>query len=181
MKHANISLVVALLFCATALLAAPTAAQKNQVEVIFDHPEKFTDVKDSQFASEKGRDGYLGVLKDYLQERAPRYLGEGQMLTLTFTDIDMAGDFEPWRGAEYNDVRIVKDIYPPRMNFSFKLMDAAGAVVKEGQEKLIDMSFQMNASPINNNDSLRYEKAMIDNWLRNTFPKPKKADTKKKG
>lgn len=172
---------VAVLFCTTALFAAPSAAQKNQVEVIFDQPEKFTDVKDSQFGSDKGRDGYLALLKEYLQERAPRYLAEGQVLKLTFADIDMAGDFEPWRGAEYNDVRIVKDIYPPRMSFSYKLVDTSGSVVKEGSEKLIDMSFQMNASAINASDSLRYEKAMLDNWLREAFPRPKKADARKKG
>ncbi|MFT3868569.1 MAG: DUF3016 domain-containing protein [Nibricoccus sp.] len=178
MKKTTASLV-ALLVSATALLAAPTAAQKNQVDVIFDHPENFTDVKDSQMGSEKGRDGYLALLKDHLQERAPRYLTEGQKLTITFTNIDMAGDFEPWRGIDFNDVRIVKEIYPPRMNFTYKLVDGTGSVVKEGQEKLLDMSFQMNASPVNATDSLRYEKAMLDNWLRDTFPKPKKADAKK--
>lgn len=179
MKHPQTSLV-ATLFCATALFAAPPAAQKNRVEVVFDHPENFTDVKDSQMGSEKGRDGYLGFIKEHLQERAQRYLEEGQTLAVTFTNIDMAGDFEPWRGAEYSDVRIVKEIYPPRMNFSYKLVNASGAVVKEGEEKLIDMSFQTNASLFNANDSLRYEKAMLDNWLRDTFPKPKKADAKKK-
>lgn len=175
-----ISSLAAVLFCGTALFAAPPAVQSSQIEVIFDQPEKFTDVKDSQMGSEKGRDSYLALLKEHLQERAPRHLSEGQKLTLTFTDIDMAGDFEPWRGMDFNDVRIVKDLYPPRMSFSYKLADASGAVVKEGQEKLIDMSFQMNASPINSHDSLRYEKAMLDNWLRDTFPKPKKADVKKK-
>lgn len=173
-----IASLVALLVSTTALFAAPSAAQKNQVDVIYDHPENFTDVKDSQMGTEKGRDSYLALLKEHLQDRAPRYLTEGQKLTMTFTNIDMAGDFEPWRGIDFNDVRIVKEIYPPRMNFTYKLTDATGAVVKQGEEKLIDMSFQMNSSPIYANDSLRYEKAMLDNWLRDNFPKPKK-DAKK--
>lgn len=173
--------VVALLSGATVLFAAPPAAQKNQVDVIFDHPENFTDVKDSQLGSDRGRDDYLALFKEYIQERAPRYLTEGQALQLTVSDLDMAGDFEPWRGPNYSDVRIVKDIYPPRMKFSYKVTDSAGAVVKEGKESLIDTSFQFSVSPINTNDSLRYEKAMFDNWLRDTFPKPKKADSKKKG
>jgi len=175
----QIAPLVALFVSATALFAAPSAAQKNQVDVIYDHPENFTDVKDSQMGSEKGRDSYLALLKEHLQDRAPRHLAEGQKLTLTFTNIDMAGDFEPWRGMDFNDVRIVKEIYPPRMNFTYKLTDATGAVVKQGEEKLIDMSFQMSSSPIHANDSLRYEKAMLDSWLRDNFPKPKKADAKK--
>jgi hypothetical protein len=175
----SIASLVALFVSATALFAAPPAAQKGQIEVIYDHPENFTDVKDSDMGSEKGRDSYLALLKEHLQDRGSRYLAEGQKLTLTFTNIDMAGDFEPWRGMNYHDVRIVKEIYPPRMNFAYKLADATGAVVKEGQEKLIDMAFQLQANPINSSDSLRYEKAMLDNWLRDTFPKPKKADAKK--
>jgi Protein of unknown function (DUF3016) len=175
-------LLVAALACATTLFAAPPttpAAPVTRVEVIFDQPEKFTDVKDSSMGTEKGRDSYLALIKEYLEERVPRYLPAGQTLTLTFTNIDLAGDFEPWRGPDFSDVRIVKDIYPPRMNFSYKLVDANGAVVKEGQEKLIEMAFQMLASPINSSDSLRYEKAMLDNWLRDKI-QPPKADKAKK-
>ncbi|MFT3783612.1 MAG: DUF3016 domain-containing protein [Nibricoccus sp.] len=165
-------LLAAALSWTAALFAAPPAGGK--VEVIFDHPEKYTDVKDDDIGTEKGRDGYLGVIKEYLTERGPRYIPEGQTLTVTFKDIDMAGDFEPWRGIDFQHVRIVKEIYPPRMNFSYKVVDASGAVVKEGEEKLVNLGFQMSASPINANDSLRYEKAMLDDWLRNTFPKNKK-------
>jgi hypothetical protein len=170
-------LLAAALACATTLFAAPPAANTH-VEVIFDHPENFTDVKDGNMGSEKGRDNYLALIKEHIQQRAARYLMEGQTLTLTFTNIDMAGDFEPWRGPDFSDVRIVKEIYPPRMHFSYKLVDASGAVVKEGQEKLIDMSFQMTASPIDAQDSLRYEKAMLDNWLRDKI-QPSKADKTK--
>jgi len=157
------------------MFAAAPADSKARVEVGFDHPEKFTDVKDSSFGSEKGRDSYLALFKEYLQDRAPHYLADGQKLSITFTDIDLAGDFEPARGPDYNDVRIVKDIYPPRLNFTYKVVDASGAVVKEGQEKLIEMAFQMTANPVNNQDSLRYEKAMLDNWLRAQSWRPKKA------
>jgi len=86
----------------------------------------------------------------------------------------MAGDFEPWRGAQFQDVRVVKEIYPPRINLSYKLTDASGAVVKEGEESLRDTSFMLTTTPIPNNDSLRYEKALLDNWLRREFPKQRK-------
>jgi hypothetical protein len=178
MKTTHILLAAALSTVASVLGAAP-AAPNTHVEVIFDHPEKFTDVKDSDFASEKGRDSYLSTLKDFINERAPRHLAEGQTLTLTFSDIDMAGDFEPWRGPDFSHVRIVKDIYPPRMTFTYKLVDAGGAIVKEGEEKLINMAFQMTASPINAQDPLRYEKEMLDNWLRDQFGRPKKTAASK--
>lgn len=181
MKPQIISLVAALTIAPTLFAAPPTAvtAPVARVEVVFDQPEKFTDVKDSSVGSDKGRDEYLTLIKEYLEERVPYYLGAGQTLKLIFTDIDLAGDFEPWRGPDFSDVRIVKDIYPPRMSFSCKLVDANGAVVKEGQEKLVEMSFQMLAGPSGSSDSLRYEKAMLDNWLRNKIQPLKAASAKK--
>lgn len=146
-----------------------------RVEVTYVNPEKFTDVKDSATFDERGRDDILALLKEFLVERAAKQLPEGQRLSVTITDVDMAGDFEPWRGPKFDDVRIVKDIYPPGVHLSFKVMDASGAVVKEGAHKLRDLSFQMGAVPTFTSDSLRYEKALLDNWLRSEFPKGKKA------
>jgi len=163
--------------CLAALLGVvsvfATAPAKNvRVEVLFDHPGKFTDVRDSQLGSDKGRDAYLEELKDYLQERAAHLLVEGQTLTVAFTDVDLAGEFEPWRGPNYGDIRVIKDIYPPRLNFTYKVVDASGALVKEGQEKLRDTAFQSSTNPFNSQESLHYEKALLDNWLRRQDWKP---------
>ena len=84
---------------------------------------------------------------------------------MTFSDIDLAGDFEPWHGAQFDDVRIIKDIYVPRMNFSFKVTDASGTVIKSGERKLVDPAFQFNITPAFRDDPLRYEKAMLDSWF----------------
>ncbi len=160
---------------APALLAFPPTpgdATKPvpQVQVTFTDPDKFTDVKDSYVASDRGRDAILGELKDYITTRAPHYLAEGQKLAITITDVDLAGDFEPGRGPRWEDIRIVKDIYPPRITLSYQLTDAEGNVVKSGTRKLVDMDFMMNIS-INTSDARRYEKTMLDNWLATEFPR----------
>jgi len=167
--------LAAVFTAASSLFAAPPAASNTHVEVTFDHPEKFTDVKDSYMGTDKGRDYTLQLFKEYLQERAPRFLADGQTLAITFTDIDLAGDFEPQRGPNFDSVRIVKDIYPPRLTFTYKLTDASGAVLKEGREKLVDLGFQMTASVIDNNDPLRYEKSMLNDWLHSQFKHAKKS------
>ncbi len=154
--------------------AADSAQTEQRVEVVYTNPEKFTDVKDSSMQSERARDDYLRLLKEHLQERVPQQIPEGTKLTITISDVDMAGDFEPWRGVQFHDVRIVKEIYPPRINLSYKLTDASGAVIKEGEEQLRDTSFMLTTTPIPSNDSLRYEKALLDNWLRREFTKAKK-------
>ena len=146
----------------------PAPASRVQVEYV--DPEKFTDVKDDYFGSEKGRDNYLDQLKEYIEQRAAKRLPAGQTLTVTVTDIDMAGDFEPWRGPRFNDVRIVKDIYPPRIDLSYKITDAEGKVVSEGKRELRDLSFMMNLS-IDRQDPLRHEKNLLDDWMRRDLPK----------
>ena len=57
-----------------------------------------------------------GYATNDVVKRANEVLPAGQTLTVTFTDIDLAGDFEPWRGGQAMDIRIVKDVYPPRMD-----------------------------------------------------------------
>ena len=150
----------------------PTAKAEDRTEVIFLHPEKFSDVRDSNMGSDKGRDGILQQLKDFIVQRTKAYVPAGQQLIITVTDVDLAGDFEPWRGPEMTDVRVVKDIYPPKIDLEYKLTGPGGKVVKTGQRQLRDLAFQMKLS-INRDDPLRYEKALLEDWLRSDFPRVK--------
>ncbi len=154
----------------SAAAAARTIARAN---VVFFEPQKFTDVRDS-YMGEADRTTYLEQLRDHLLEQAKYYVPEGHTLNVTFTDIDMAGDFEPWLGPRWNDVRIVKDIYPPRINLAFRLTDAAGQVVKEGKRELRDLAFMMKITMAFRDDSVRHEKALLDDWLRSEFPRVRK-------
>jgi hypothetical protein len=147
--------------CALRAAAAPNPA--SRVDVVFDHPENFTDVKDGVPETDRGRDAILGTLREYLVSYVSPQLPEGDRLSITFTDIDLAGDYEPWRGAEWSNVRIVKDIYPPAFKFTYTVTDAAGKVVKSGTENIRDGAFQYRLT-IDNSDHLRYEKAVLSDW-----------------
>lgn len=142
----------------------PTASAARAV-VTFENPEKFTDVKDSQTGTDKGRDHYLKEIRVLIEEEASHLLPAGRTLTLTFTDIDLAGDYLPSMPSG-RDVRVMKDIYMPRMKFTFKITDAAGAVVKEGSENLTDMNYLQTAGIVNRGEPLFYDKAMLRDWLR---------------
>ena len=119
-----------------------------------------------------GRKANLNQIREYLVSRANKRLAEGQKLTVTFTDIDLAGDFEPWRGPEGMDIRVVKDIYPPRMDLEFKLTGPDGAVLKEGKRQLRNLAF-MSTLSINQNDALRFDKALLDDWLQSELGRSK--------
>lgn len=152
-------------------LAAPAPAFRT--EVVFFEREKFTDVRDQNLESEKSRDAILDHLKTYLQERAQAYVPEGAKLAVTIKDVDMAGDFEPWRLPAGHDVRIVREIYVPRIKLAFQLTDANGEVAKQGTRDLRNLDFMRSALG-NFNEPYRYEKALIDDWLRAEFPRNKK-------
>jgi len=81
--------------------------------------------------------------------------------------VDLAGEFEPSQPAS-RELRIVKEIYPPRIDLRFRLTRSDGSVVKEGSRNLRDTAFLGNASG-SNTDPLRHEKAMIDRWLGEEF------------
>jgi hypothetical protein len=69
------------------------------------------------------------------------------------------------------DVRIIKAIYPPRIDLEFSLKNADGTVVVSGPRRLTDLFF-MNTFPppsVFRDDRLRYEKTLLDSWLATEF------------
>ncbi len=144
------------------------AAAAPSVQVEYVDPEKFSDITDSYFGSgETVRVAHLEALRKHIQMRAGNLLTGGQNLTVTITEIDRAGHFEPWRPFA-NDARIIRDSYPPRINLYFKLTSSDGALIKNGQRKLRDPAF-LTTTTMYHNDPLRHEKALLDDWLKRDF------------
>jgi hypothetical protein len=152
-------------FAALPVFATEASKPASKVEVLFSKaPDQYVDVRDGFSASEKGQAANLDSLKQYLEQRGNDLIPAGQKLTVTLTEVDLAGDFEPWRDPSMNDVRIVKDIYPPRIDLEFKLTDAGGKVLKEGKRELRDLSFMMKLS-IHRDDPFRHEKQLLNEWM----------------
>jgi hypothetical protein len=177
MKTVCLSLALGLAVAGVGLnnaVAFGTGDNALRLTVTFVDPQKFTDASDSS-NSISAREDTLAQLKTYLIQRAGVYLGAGQKLTITVTDVDLAGAFEPWRTPPLADVRIVREIYPPRINLILRLTDEDGRVVKEGKRELRDLSF-MTKLVVDRNDPFHYEKNLIDEWLSEEFRTVKKAD-----
>lgn len=175
MKTKRFLITLGLMAGLTVPLSAADAPANSPVEVTFVEPEKFTDLKDSYGATERINEAYLRQLKEHLQRVGAKRLAPGQRLVVRITDIDMAGDFEPWRSPQFQDVRIVKDIYPPRIDLTFQLLDANGTVIAEGERELRDLAFNMRSTGLPSNDTLRHEKALLDDWLRRELRRAKKS------
>lgn len=174
-------LLTAVVALATALpgLARPTnvtdpdlprsvPADGGAVSVAWTDPAQFSEIKYSGNRWESECGTWVTQLATYLRDQAGQRLAPGQTLDITISDIARAGRYEPTVRPGMNDIRIVKDLYPPRMTLSFTLKGADGQVVAEGERKLVDHAFLMGTQ-INNTDNLRYEKQLIDDWLRKEF------------
>ena len=145
------------------LLSLPSIGQEAAVEVEYVHAENFADVGNHRFSDERIRAAHLEQLRGHLVKQAAARLGAGERLSVSVTELDMAGEFEAWRPPSA-DARIVKDIYPPRIDLTFRLAAGDGKVVKEGERLLRDPAFLAGGNRYLD-DPLRYEKALIDRWL----------------
>lgn len=144
-------------------LVAAAKAPDN-VTVTFQDPDKFTDVRET--GSTITSIYYLDELRHCLQQTASPLLAPGQKLAITVTDIDLAGE------NLFNQphmIRIMKDLYPPRVHLKFQLLAADGRVLKEGERKLQDLDYLMQAGRPGSQDPLYYDKELLKRWLQNEF------------
>jgi hypothetical protein len=158
-------LLTGLLLAGCTTPTSPNGVTAADITVEFQDPDNFRDVRDSLggFTDQNA----LAALRTWLQENAPARLAPGQKLRVTFTDIDLAGDFLP--GSNVDRVRIIRGIYIPRMELSFAVTDAAGQVVKEGKRTLTNLDFQNTARRIGSDQSFSYDKMLLEDWLRDEF------------
>ena len=129
------------------------------VNVRFISPERYSDAG--------AGDGTLAALRTHLQRLGERFLAPGQTLTVDILDVDLAGQYEPWR-RNLADVRILRDVTPPRIKLRYVLTER-GKRSRSGEDNLTDINYQMNPSARSSSDRLVYEKALLDDWFRRNF------------
>jgi hypothetical protein len=113
---------------ALSLLLIPAAANAD-VTVQWVSPENFKDPYYSNVKSEKSRQVILDDLQKFIVEQASRSLKEGQNLSVSVTDVDLAGEFEPW--TKDSDVRHIRPTYFAYIAFGYTLTGADGKVIKQ--------------------------------------------------
>ncbi|MGH8116011.1 MAG: DUF3016 domain-containing protein [Rhodanobacteraceae bacterium] len=148
----------------TATVVDPAAPAS--VSVVYEHPGQFSEARESRFSQDVDHD-YLQTLRTFLVRRATPMLQPGEHLTITFTNVKLAGSYEPWRGPLWQDVRFMRDIYPPRFDFSFRLTGPDGVLVREGTRKLTGLGYLYTLPPATGTSGpLHYDKALLAQWLR---------------
>ncbi len=148
--------------------SAPRALQsEGPVQVEWQDPSGFTEIRYSHNRFEARRGDWVRQLAEHLQERLAQVIPPGERLEVLITDIERAGEYEPL-GASMRDVRVVRDLYPPRMELSFVRHGADGVVLDQGNRSLLDLGF-LSSSLRSTHDPLLFEKRMIEDWVRREF------------
>jgi hypothetical protein len=161
-----------LIISAVTLGLSSQVVAQAKVEIEWDKPEEYRDVRPSNESRKKFREATFEHLNEYMNKLASA-LPEDQKLLMKVSDLDLAGQVWPISylglGHGGSDVRIVKNIDIPRINFSYQLLTQSGQVVKQAEVKLKDMSFLDRSNRSFKSDSLRYEKNMLQRWFKKEF------------
>ncbi len=134
----------------------------GSVALQFEKPEQFTDA--SFRGGYKTDPAVLRELQDYFEKVVAKRLPAGLQLKVQIRDLDMAGQFEPWRPVAI-DVRQLRSVTWPRIRLSYSLRRGEEILVS-GVEDIKDMDYLNTPNRYFDSDRLRYEKAMLDAWYR---------------
>lgn len=154
-----------MLIATLTLISIQSQAFSATSEVTWTDYEKYRDIDSGDQSRKHFRERTFKEFEEYFAELAAR-LPEGQVLKIDVTDVDLAGDTN---AGGIHRLRIVKDIFFPRINFSYQLVNADGSVAKEDTVVVKDMNFMMGSNLKYRNKSLGYEKSMLNGWFLETF------------
>ena len=109
----------------------------------------------------------LQELSRHLGRRAPAVMSPGQKLSVQLLSVYRAGH-NSWTPGN-DGVRVITDSSPARIELAFTLSDASGATLAEGTRTLRSPEF-FAADGGGGGDPLRFERRLLDDWLKNEFP-----------
>ena len=157
--------LLSIVIATTMLITSPLTLAADS-EVTFTDSDKYRDIRNGNNGTKKSfEDRVFKTLEEHYAKLAEG-LPKDQKLIIDVTDIDLAGDINI---GGVNQVRVVKNVYFPRIKFSYNLVDSSGETIVASEVNLKDMNFMTGNHLRYKNDFLGYEKKMLDDWFRSEF------------
>lgn len=163
-------------FLATALLAAlagTSAPAVAAVSVSFVAPESYSDANTYGRHRGPASPSVLRDLEAHLVKLGGRYLPSDRSLKIEVLDIDLAGEYEPFRFRLY-DVRVLRGVTWPRIKLRY-VLEQNGQVLRTAEEVVADPAYLLGASRLSDTDRLYHEKRMLEDWFRQRFAEKRTA------
>ncbi|MBI3714263.1 MAG: DUF3016 domain-containing protein [Burkholderiales bacterium] len=154
-----------LLLVLSVMAVCSGVAQAGEAKLNWGKFDDFTDIVPSHESKEMFRETIqkeFAAVFNHLAKKLP----DGFELEVTVTDIDLAGDIRPGMWLSTHEIRVMKEIYWPRMNFSFELRNEKKEVIATGKEELRDMDYLRRVRIPSGNTSFEFEEKMIQDWFK---------------
>lgn len=162
-QHMKQTTYLVTLLISTLLIASGAFAASS--EVTWTDYKSYRDINEGNENRKSFRERTFKAFEKHFAKLAAT-LPEGQVLKIDVTDVDLAGDTN---AAGIHRTRIIKNMYSPRMNFSYQLLDSDGKVIQADDVVVKDMNFMSGNSLKYRNKSLGYENKMLDDWFKKAF------------
>ncbi len=163
--------LLASLLLVAALFGAVSTAQAATLEVTWQDVDNYRDIRATNENQARFQEKVTSGLAEHLTELAAQ-LPTDHVLRITVTDLDLAGRVEPMFSDTFQTARVLNRIDYPMIEFSYEYVDASGAVVKSGEERIKDMGQLESRRTLmaSGRDQLFNEKRLLDQWFKDTFP-----------
>ncbi|MGJ8691015.1 MAG: DUF3016 domain-containing protein [Thalassotalea sp.] len=161
----RVSILSMLFSSAMALTLAVPTVHAAGLEITFADPENFADMRPGEENKTQFVENVFYNIEKELTKLAEQ-LPEDQLLKIDVSDIDLAGDISMHNA---NLFRLVKTMFPPRLAFTYQLIDKNKMVLKSGEENIRDTSFMTNQGLKYKRDAFGYEKQLLAQWFKDTF------------
>lgn len=161
----NLAALIALLMCHGLSFSAGAAV----LEIEWIDTDSYRDIRAASEAQKQFEERVIANLSDYFREAAAEYLPGDQRLYVRITDLDLAGDVFYFFSRYNREVRVVRDIFFPSIEFSYELRDAGDRILMRGEENVKDMGFLFSGVYSLRNPPFNYEKRLIEDWFKRTF------------
>jgi hypothetical protein len=137
----------------------------GEAKVTWLEPEKYTDIR----ASNELGDGFKErVFTEFnaMFSKLAKKLPAGYQMEVTVTDLDLAGDVNGMYNRLGRDIRVIKELYWPRMSFSYILKNEKNELVASAKEDIKDMNFMTSIGIRSSGNSFDYEEKMLNDWFK---------------
>lgn len=147
----------------TSMIASPVFA--GEAKVNWQEPEKYTDIRPGNESRENFKERIFKEFNLMFSTMAKK-LPDGYQMEITVTDLDLAGDVNGMYSRLGRDIRVVKELYWPRMSFFYTLKNEKNEVVASAKEEVKDMNFMNSIGIHASGNSFDYEEKMLNDWFK---------------
>ncbi len=151
----------------------PRDIQAGTVSVTTANPATFTPAPGEVAESKAARAAWVEALCEHIADKIAASLPDGERVEVRISDIRRVAAM-PGAGRTSSSSSSEpggQDVVPPRIVLSFKRLSPKGKVLQTASRTLQDSSLQLKGRRYTG-DKLRYEKALVDDWVSKDFVAP---------